>query len=286
VTGRFYPTISGRILRVTLWFLSLAVLLFLVAPLLAIIPLSFTSSDYLQYPIPSYSFRWYEDFLFSPEWTLAFRNTFIVGTATSVLATTLGTLAALGLSGDAVPFKQVVTSFFILPVVMPAIVLAVGTYFAFAPVGLTNSLVGIIFAHTMLAAPFVVITVGATLSGFDQNLIRAATSLGATPVRSFFKVTLPLVLPGVVSGAVIAFATSLDEVVMILFLAGPDQNTIPRQMFNGIKYYLSPTITAVATMLIVVSVLLLAAVGALRARAGRHQRPPKRIREAGNVRAA
>jgi len=275
VTGQFYPTVSGRILRVMLWTTSLAVLLFLVAPLLAIIPLSFTSGEYLQYPIPGYSFRWYEDFLFSPEWILAFRNTFIVGTATSVLATTLGTLAALGLSRDGFPFKRLVTSFFILPVVLPAIVLAVGTYFAFAAVGLTNSLVGIILAHTMIAVPFVVITVGATLSGFDHNLVRAATSLGATPVRSFFKVTLPLVFPGVVSGAVIAFATSLDEVVMILFLAGPDQNTVPRQMFNGIKYYLSPTITAAATTLIAVSILLLVAVGALRARAGRQQRPAK-----------
>lgn len=275
MTGQFYPTVSGRILRVMLWTTSLAVLLFLVAPLLAIIPLSFTSGEYLQYPIPGYSFRWYEDFLFSPEWILAFRNTFIVGTATSVLATTLGTLAALGLSRDGFPFKRLVTSFFILPVVLPAIVLAVGTYFAFAAVGLTNSLVGIILAHTMIAVPFVVITVGATLSGFDHNLVRAATSLGATPVRSFFKVTLPLVFPGVVSGAVIAFATSLDEVVMILFLAGPDQNTVPRQMFNGIKYYLSPTITAAATTLIAVSILLLVAVGALRARAGRQQRPAK-----------
>jgi putative spermidine/putrescine transport system permease protein len=130
-------------------------------------------------------------------------------------------------------------------------------------------LAGIILAHTTLAVPFVVITVGATLSGFDQNLVRAATSLGATPVRAFFKVTLPLVFPGVVSGAVIAFAISLDEVVMILFLAGPDQNTVPRQMFNGIKYFLSPTITAVATTLIVASVLLLAAVGALRARSNK-----------------
>ena len=270
MTGQYYPTVLGRVLRAMLWLLSLAVLFFLVSPLLAIIPLSLTSSSFLQYPIPSYSFRWYEDFLFNPEWTLAFRNTFIVGTSTAVLATTLGTLAALGLSRDGFPFKRLVTSFFILPIVMPTIVLAVATYFAFAPIGLTNSLVGIILAHTTLAVPFVVITVGATLSGFDQNLVRAATSLGATPIRAFFKVTLPLVFPGVVSGAVIAFATSLDEVVMILFLAGPDQNTVPRQMFNGIKYFLSPTITAVATTLIVLSVLLLAAVGALRARVSRH----------------
>jgi putative spermidine/putrescine transport system permease protein len=275
MTGQYYPTVSGRIIRALLWIVSVAILFFLVSPLLAIVPLSLTSSAFMQYPIPSYSLRWYEDFLTNPDWISAFRNTFIIGTATAAIATTLGTLAALGLSRDGFPFKRLVTSFFILPIVMPAIVLAVATYFAFAPLGLTNSFTGVILAHTTLAVPFVVITVGAALSGFDQNLVRAATSLGATPLKTFFKVTLPLLFPGVMSGAVIAFATSLDEVVMILFLAGPDQNTIPRQMFNGIKYFISPTITAVATMLIMVSVLMLAAVGALRARASRHQTAAK-----------
>ena len=197
---------------------------------------------------------------------MAIWNSLFIGSITALLATSLGTLAALGLSRADFPFKRIITGFFISPLVVPVIILAVGTYFFFAPLRLTGTYTGIILAHTTLAVPFVVITVGATLTGLDENLVRAAFSLGAHPLRVFFKVILPLVLPGVVSGAVIAFATSLDEVVMILFLAGPEQNTIPRQMFNGIKYYLSPTITAVATVLIVVSIVILGLFGLLRRR--------------------
>ena len=264
--GHEYRPLSQRMTRLALWVVTILVLTYLIAPLLVIIPLSFSSSAFLNYPIPSVSLRWYEDFFTSPEWRMAIWNSLIVGSVTALLATSLGTLAALGLNRADFPFKRVITGFFISPLVVPVIILAVGTYFFFAPLRLTGTYTGIILAHTTMAIPFVVITVGATLTGLDENLVRAAFSLGAHPVRVFFKVILPLVLPGVVSGAVIAFATSLDEVVMILFLAGPEQNTIPRQMFNGIKYYLSPTITAVATVLIVVSILILGLVGLLRRR--------------------
>lgn len=253
-------------MRVALWILTILVLVYLVAPLIAIIPLSFSSSSFLNYPIPSFSLRWYEDFFNSKEWIIAFRNSLLIGSATAFLATVLGTLAALGLSRDGFPFKRLVMGFLISPIIVPGIIVAVGTYFFFAPLGLTASFTGIVLAHTALAVPFVVILVSATLAGMNQDLIRAAASLGADPVKVFFKVTLPIVLPGVLSGAIIAFATSLDEVVTILFIAGPEQNTIPKQMFNGIKYFLSPTITAVATMLIFVSILFLALVGALRRR--------------------
>lgn len=264
--GHEHRSLSQRLTRLALWVITILVLAYLIAPLLVIIPLSFSSSAFLNYPIPSLSLRWYEDFVASPEWRLAIWNSLVVGSITALLATSLGTLAALGLNRADFPFKRIVTGFFISPLVVPVIILAVGSYFFFAPLRLTGTYTGIILAHTTLAIPFVVITVGATLSGLDENLVRAAFSLGAHPVRVFFKVILPLVLPGVVSGAVIAFATSLDEVVIILFLAGPEQNTIPRQMFNGIKYYLSPTITAVATVLIVVSILILGLVGLLRRR--------------------
>lgn len=264
--GHEHRPLSQRLTRLALWVITILVLTYLIAPLLVIIPLSFSSSAFLNYPIPSFSLHWYDDFFSSPEWRLAIWNSLVVGSITALLATSLGTLAALGLNRADFPFKRVITGFFISPLVVPVIILAVGTYFFFAPLRLTGTLTGIILAHTTMAIPFVVITVGATLSGLDENLVRAAFSLGAHPVRVFFKVILPLVLPGVVSGAVIAFATSLDEVVMILFLAGPEQNTIPRQMFNGIKYYLSPTITAVATVLIVVSIAILGLVGLLRRR--------------------
>ncbi|MBS0246456.1 MAG: ABC transporter permease [Proteobacteria bacterium] len=262
--GHEHRPLSQRLTRLALWVITILVLTYLIAPLLVIVPLSFSSSAFLNYPIPSFSLRWYEDFFSSPDWRLAIWNSLLVGSISALLATSLGTLAALGLNRANFPFKRVVTAFFISPLVVPVIILAVGTYFFFAPLRLTGTYTGIILAHTTLAIPFVIITVGATLSSFDENLVRAAFSLGAHPVRVFFKVILPLVLPGVVSGAVIAFATSLDEVVMILFLGGPEQNTIPRQMFNGIKYYLSPTITAVATVLIVVSILILGLVGLLR----------------------
>lgn len=271
--GHEHRPLSQRVTRLALWVITALVLTYLIAPLLAIIPLSFSSSAFLNYPIPSFSLRWYEDFFSSPEWRLAIWNSLVVGSISSLLATSLGTLAALGLNRADLPFKRIVTGFFISPLVVPVIILAVGTYFFFAPLRLTGTYTGIILAHTTLAVPFVIITVGATLTSLDENLVRAAFSLGAHPVRVFFKVILPLVLPGVMSGAVIAFATSLDEVVMILFLAGPEQNTIPRQMFNGIKYYLSPTITAVATVLIVVSILILGLIGLLRQRMAKLRTP-------------
>jgi putative spermidine/putrescine transport system permease protein len=153
--------------------------------------------------------------------------------------------------------------------IVPLVITAVGVYFFYAPLGLTHSYTGLILAHTALGAPFVVITVSATLAGFDHSLTRAAASLGAAPVTVFFRVTLPLILPGVISGALFAFATSFDEVVIALFVAGPEQRTLPRQMFSGIRENISPTIAAVATILVVVAVALLTATELLRRRSDR-----------------
>jgi putative spermidine/putrescine transport system permease protein len=257
-------TLTEKTAWIGLWIVSVLVLIYLVAPLLTIIPLSFSSDSFLHYPIPGLSFRWYLEFFESDDWALAFRNTILIGTAVTLLSTCLGTSAALGLTRKAFPFKKIAVGFIIAPMIVPVIILAVGSYFLFAPLGLANSFLGIIIAHTTLAVPFVVVTVSSTLSGFDDTLIRAGASLGANPFRVFMKVVLPIVLPGVVSGALLAFATSLDEVVMILFLAGPEQTTIPRQMFNGLKYFLGPTITAAATILTLFSILLLAIAAVLR----------------------
>jgi len=199
----------------------------------------------------------------------AFRNSMIVGFSATFLATTLGTLAALGLMQERFPFRAAVMAFIVSPMVVPIVVVAVGLYYFFAALGLTETYTGLILAHTMLAAPLVVITVTAALSSFDWNLIRAAFSLGAGPLRVFFKVILPLALPGVCSGALLAFATSLDEVVTVIFLAGPDQFTLPRQMLVGIRDYINPTITAVATVLMIISILLLMTVEIFRRRAER-----------------
>jgi putative spermidine/putrescine transport system permease protein len=245
------------------------VLAFLILPILAVIPLSFTSGSFLSYPLPGLSLRWYHDFFTSAAWLPALRNTLFVGVWVTLLATVLGTLAALGLTRLGPRARSVVAALAISPMVVPAVILGVGLYFLYAPFGMTNSFIGMVLAHTVVATPFVVVTVAATLQGFDTTLARAAAGLGATPLQVFRMVILPIILPGVLSGAVFAFATSFDEIVLGLFLAGPTQRTIPIQMFNGVREEISPTITAAATLLALMSVLLLATIEALRRRGER-----------------
>jgi putative spermidine/putrescine transport system permease protein len=245
------------------------ILVCLVLPILVIIPISFTSDTMLSYPMPGLSLRWFNEFFNSVMWTLSMKNSFIIAFAVTGLATALGTLAALGLTMSEFPFKGVVTGIMIMPMVVPIVISAVGIYFFFAWVGLTGTYLGMILAHTALATPFVVITVTATLQGFNRNQIRAGASLGASPPKVFFKITLPQILPGVVSGALFAFVTSFDEVVVALFIASSEQYTLPRQMFAGIREKYNPTIAAVATMMIVVSVALLVTVELLRRRSER-----------------
>lgn len=265
---------AARIARTTteiawtwiLWVSAGLVLFFLMAPILAIIPLSFNSGQFLTYPLDGFSLRWYEDFITTERWMRSLTNSLIVGISATLLATTLGTLAALGLARARFPGKGLVMAVLLSPMIVPLVITAVGFYLFFAPLGLVASYPGLIMAHTALASPFVVITVSATLQGFDVILARAAASLGAPPLTAFRRVTLPLIAPGVISGALFAFAISFDEVVVVLFVAGPEQRTLPREMFSGIRENISPTITAVATILIVVSVVLLATMELLRRR--------------------
>ncbi|HAT32863.1 MAG TPA: polyamine ABC transporter permease, partial [Janthinobacterium sp.] len=240
------------------WFFALRgfnvlVLLFLMLPILVIIPLSFSDSSFLSYPIPGLSLRWYQNLLQSEEWMRAARNSFIVAPLATVIATVLGTLAAVGLNKADFPGKGLLMAVLISPMVVPVVVVGVGVYLLFAKIGLSDSYTGLILAHAALGAPFVVTTVSATLQGFNQNLVRASLSMGATPLMTFFRITLPVIAPGLISGALFAFATSFDEVVITLFLAGPGQATLPRQMFTGIRENISPTIAALATILIVFS---------------------------------
>ncbi len=245
------------------------VLLFLIAPILAIIPLSFNSVPFFSYPMPGLSLRWYADFLFTDRWRGALFNSIFIATSVTALSTFLGTLAALGLSRANFPYRTAMMSMLISPIVVPVVITAVGMYFFYADVGLLNSYTGLILAHTTLATPFVVITVTATLTGFDHSLSRAAAGLGAQPTTVFFKVILPLILPGMISGSLFAFGTSFDEVVVVLFVASPEQRTLPKVMFAGIREQISPTITAAATILILVSVAMLTTVELLRRRSER-----------------
>jgi putative spermidine/putrescine transport system permease protein len=252
------------------WF-AYGVLLFLIAPLLVVIPLSFNAEPYFSFTDKmltlqpdGFSLRWYRDILENPQWLEAMRNSVIIGLCSTALATVLGTLAAMGLARSNMPFRDFFMALLISPLIVPIVISAAGMYFFYSTVGLAQTTLGIILAHTALGVPFVVITMTATLSGFDNNLIRASASLGADPFTTFFRVTLPLVAPGMISGALFAFAASFDEVVTVLFLGGPEQRTIPRQMWSGIREQISPTILAVATLLIVFSTLLLLTVEMLR----------------------
>lgn len=261
-----WASASDRASHYALRALCAAVLLFLTAPILVILPLSFNSEPYFSYPIPGWSLRWYENFFASEAWQRALRNSLVVALATTGLATPLGTLAALGLTRPTFPGRTLVTGILISPMVVPSVITAVGMYFFYSRLGLTSTLLGLIVAHTALATPFVVIIVTATLAGFDATLARAAATLGANPARGFFTVTLPLILPGVVSGAVFAFITSFDEVVVVIFLAAVEQHTLTREMWKGIRENINPTILAVACLMATVSVFVLLSVELIRRR--------------------
>jgi putative spermidine/putrescine transport system permease protein len=245
------------------------VLLFLMAPILVIVPLSFSAGSFLYFPLPGLSLRWYVDFFTSDLWLPALKNSLIVGVGATFMATLFGTLAAFGFWRARFAGRRLLFALMLSPQVVPLIIVAVGVYFAFAPFGLANGLLGLTLAHAALGAPFVLVTVLSTLSGFDRNLLDAAASLGARPLVAFSRVALPIIFPGVFSGALFAFATSFDEVVVALLLTGPGQRTLPMQMFAGINQEISLTITATGTLLIVLACLLLLAAEGLRRRSER-----------------
>jgi putative spermidine/putrescine transport system permease protein len=269
-------TLTERIGRVALGAVAAAVLVFLIAPILAILPLSVNDSEFLTYPLRGITPRWYQSVFEDDKWRLAVRNSFLIGVPASLIATVLGTMAAIGLSLAEFRGKGIVTALMLSPLVVPIVIVAVALYFFFSPLGLTQSYAGLIIAHAALGAPFVVVTVGAALASFDRDLARAAAGLGAPPLVVFWKVMLPLLRPGVVSGALFAFAISLDEVVTVLLLGAPHQRTIPREMFSGLRDSLDPSIAVVATLLVVLAALLLLVLEWLRIRGERLRRKESR----------
>lgn len=243
-------------LRAAQMIFGIAAAAFLILPIVAILPLAFTSSIFLNYPIPGFSLRWFEELGRTVQWRNSIVNSLIIGSGATVLSVVLGTLAALGLRGSALPFPNVLRTIFLLPMVVPAVVLGVGLQISLAQIGLASSYPGVIVSHAVLCVPFVIISVSTALQGIDPRVERAAASLGASPIRVFRRVTMPLAMPGIVTGAVFAFATSLDEVVLTLFVAGPNQRTLARQMFSSIRENISPAIAAAALLLIVGTLLL------------------------------
>ena len=272
------------------------IFLFLILPILIVLPLSFNVEPYfsfttgmLDFDPDAFSLRWYEDILrngmVSPDapfnwawlsdtwnnsqWMRAIRNSFFIGICATLLATALGTLAAIGLSRSEMPYRRLVMAILISPMIVPLIITAAGMFYFYSQVHLSQTYLGVIMAHAVLGTPFVIITVTATLVGFDKSLVRASQSLGAGAVTTFRKVQMPLIIPGVISGGLFAFITSFDEVVAVLFLASPEQRTIPRQMWSGIREQISPTILAVATLLVLLSIILLTVLELLRRRSER-----------------
>ena len=272
------------------------VFLFLILPILIIIPLSFNAEPYfsfsegmLRFDPDAYSLRWYLDILTNgmsdrdapfgwawisdswnnAQWIHSMRNSFFIAIVATILATVFGTLAALGLSQSDMPYRNLIMSLLIAPMIVPLIITAAALFFFLSDISLSQTYTGIIIAHAVLGVPFVVITVTATLVGFDRSLIRAGASMGANPRTVFFKIIMPLITPGMISGALFAFITSFDEVVAVIFLAGFEQRTIPRQMWSGLREQISPTILAVATIMVTLSIVLLTVLELLRRRSER-----------------
>ncbi|GGM07353.1 polyamine ABC transporter permease [Pseudooceanicola nanhaiensis] len=249
---------------------------FLIAPILVIIPLSFNAENFftftpemLSLSPEGYSTKHYEDFFNTSDWQQAMWNSLKIAPMATLLAVSFGTLAAIGLSSEHVPFRRAIMAVLISPMIVPLIISAAGMYFFYSRIGLQGTYLGVVLAHAALGIPFVIITVTATLVGFDRSLTRAAANMGANPVTTFFRVQMPLILPGVISGALFAFITSFDEVVVVLFVGSAGQKTLPWQMFIGLREQISPTILAVATMLVGISICLLTVVELLRRRSER-----------------
>ncbi|MDA7427786.1 ABC transporter permease [Primorskyibacter aestuariivivens] len=250
-----------------------SIFVFLITPIIVVMPLSFNAEDFftftpemLRFDPEGYSLKHYRDFLTNTEWTSAVWNSVKIAPVATLISVSLGTLAAIGLSQSHVPFKRSIMAILISPMIVPLIISATGMYFFYSSIGIQGTYWGVVLAHAVLGIPFVIITVTATLVSFDRSLTRAAANMGADPVTTFFRVQMPLILPGVISGGLFAFITSFDEVVVVIFLGSAELQTLPWQMFTGLREQISPTILAAATILVSISILLLATVEMLRRR--------------------
>lgn len=249
--------------RIILAAYSTLVGLFILVPTLVVVPLSFSSVRSLRFPPPGWSTKWYEEFFTSTEWRDAALTSLKIAGVVTVLATALGTMAAVALVNSRRRWTSLARTFLVAPMIVPGVVIAVGMYYVFLRWQLTETFLGFVLAHTVLAIPIVVITVGASLQSFDMQLVRASQSLGAGPLATFRTVTLPLILPGVLAGGLFAFLTSFDESIVALFMSGPEMRTLPIQIFQSVTSSLDPTIAAASTILLGLTTLAVMAFGLL-----------------------
>ena len=230
---------------------------YLLAPTLVIVPMSFTEASILSFPPEGFSLRWYERMFTDRQWSSGMINSAQVAVLTAILATGLGTLAALGLTRGRFPGRTIVNALVLSPLIVPVVIIAIGMFALFVQWRISGSLVGLVLAHTALAMPFVIVNVGTSLRTMDRNLEPAAANLGADPRRSFLRITLPIILPGVLAGAIFSFITSWDEVVVAIFLTSARFRTLPVEMWEQVRQVVDPTVAAVSTTLLVVSTVLL-----------------------------
>ncbi len=235
-----------------------AICVYLILPTLIVVPISFTETDFITFPPQGFSSRWYQAFFERPEWRQALTNSLVVAVATAILSGMLGTMIALGLPKLPPRASRLLAVFFLLPMIVPTIITAVALYAPFAKIGMIATIPGLVLAHTILALPFVVINVAALVQKLDWRIVDAARSLGASPAVAFRKVTLPVLAPGIAAGAIFAFLTSFDEVVVALFISGSGATTLPVQMWSGIRFEISPIVAAASCLLLLGSSLLLA----------------------------
>ena len=255
---------AGSLMRLTVVGL---ILVFLAFPIVVVLVVSFSEASYLTFPPPGFGLRWYRAYFENADWLRPTWLSIWVGACVVVLSTVLGTLAALGIAKLPRAPRIVVSGLVLSPLIVPVIVVAIGIYYAYSRYGLVGSPMALVLAQTCLAVPFVVTSVSASLAGIDPRLEQAALSLGATPHGTFFQVTLPLIRPGVVVGALFAFITSFDELVVALFLSGSGAVTLPRRMWDDLRFQIDPTIAAVSTLTIVLTVVLMGCAHLLRRRA-------------------
>ena len=255
------------------------VFLYLVFPILVVIPVSFSSGTYLGFPPPGFSLRWYENFLGRSDWLSAAWLSLWIGGAVMMLSTALGAPAAIALVRSRFRGRNLLVGFIISPLIAPVIIVAIGIYFFYARLGMVGNPVALVVAHTCLAVPFVVINVSATLQDFDERLEHAAMNLGATPWGAFWQVTFPIIRPGILAGALFAFISSFDELVVALFVSGSTAVTLPRKMWDSIRFEIDPTIAAVSTILVVLASSVFISAELLRRRSERLRSAPPLLEE-------
>ncbi len=245
--------------RLWLYVVAAIIMLLLVIPTFIVIPMSFSDSQYLEFPPSNWSSRWYTEYIESSKWMRATVTSLQVGVLTMLLATPLGTMAAYALFVSGHRAARAIFVFLITPMIVPVILIAIGTFYAYGRVGLNNTITGLVLAHTVLAAPLVMIVITAALRTYDLNQERVARSLGATRLKAFFVITLPQIKFSIVIAALLSFLTSFDEVIIAIFVSGGLNATLTKHMFSALRDFIDPTIAAISTIMILISTVLLLA---------------------------